>query len=131
MRRKAFLVDVDRCVGCRACEIACEDENDLPAGAQRVRVATVKTGERSRLYVPTFNLVGGASGCTLCPQLQAEGRGPACVANCLTNAIHFSDLEDIDEAAAMEKGRLIREGRVATVIYVSGSDLRALGKTLR
>lgn len=29
--RKGVLVDITRCIGCRACQVACKDWNDLPA----------------------------------------------------------------------------------------------------
>jgi len=29
--RKGVLVDISRCIGCRACQVACKDWNDLPA----------------------------------------------------------------------------------------------------
>jgi Fe-S-cluster-containing dehydrogenase component len=79
---KAFIVDLDRCVGCYACEIACKDENDLVAGVRRVKVSAVEVGELNRFYIPVFALdKRGVEACTLCPQLQAEDRRPACVHN--------------------------------------------------
>ena len=112
---KAFLVDLDRCVGCLACEIACKDENDLAPGIRRVKVSAVDVGQHDRFYVPDFELdKHGIGCCTLCPQLQAEGREPACVGNCLTNALSFGDLEEI-EAKACSLGR-----ETATSIHKRG-----------
>ena len=128
MTRKVFLVDLDRCVGCRACEIACEDENDLPAGGHRVSIVRVETGAGSRLYVPSFVLEGGVAGCTLCPQLQAEGRRPACVANCLTNALSFSEEGESQRAAGGIVNRFLLKRRVASVLYASIKDLGVLEK---
>ncbi len=125
MGKMSFLVNLDRCVGCRACEIACEDENDLPAGGHRISVKAVDTGTGSRLYVPSFTLERGATGCTLCPQLQSEGRGPACVANCLTNALRFGDSKKIEETA-VGRNRFLKEEGVVAVLYASGSDLSVL-----
>ncbi|RQW78967.1 MAG: hypothetical protein EHM79_21020, partial [Geobacter sp.] len=31
MAGKAVLVDVSRCIGCRACQVACKQWNELPA----------------------------------------------------------------------------------------------------
>jgi len=31
MRAKAILVDVAKCIGCRGCQVACKQWNNLPA----------------------------------------------------------------------------------------------------
>lgn len=40
-----LYVDVKRCMGCRACETVCKQENDLPAGPRYTMVTEVETGE--------------------------------------------------------------------------------------
>jgi Fe-S-cluster-containing dehydrogenase component len=52
-----FVVfDMDRCISCHACEVACKQENDLPMGVKRLRILTlgpVKTREQTRIvHVP-------------------------------------------------------------------------------
>ena len=122
---KAFLVDLDRCIGCYACEIACKDENDLAPGTRRVKVNAVDVGEFNRFYVPAFTLdKRGVDGCTLCPQLQAEERRPACVHNCLTNALVFGDKSEMEEKAkSMQGEKRTSEHKRATIIYVSRKPL--------
>lgn len=50
-KQKAFYFDSSACTGCKACQIACQDKNDLPAGLLWRRVFSygggswVKTGE--------------------------------------------------------------------------------------
>lgn len=41
MARMTMVVDLDRCIGCYACEIACKQENDVALGTYRVRVNEV------------------------------------------------------------------------------------------
>lgn len=50
-----FLVDLDRCIGCKACEVACKAENDVPVGSWRLRVKYVDSGrfpEVKRAFTP-------------------------------------------------------------------------------
>lgn len=42
MVRKTLLIDIDQCVRCYACEVACEQENDLDVGARWLQVATIE-----------------------------------------------------------------------------------------
>jgi Fe-S-cluster-containing dehydrogenase component len=122
---KAFIVDLDRCTGCYACEIACKDENDLAPSVRRVRVDSIEVGEFNRFYIPVFTLEKrGVEACTLCPQLQAEGRRPACVHNCLTNALFFGESSEMEEKAEkMRPERVKREHKRANVIYVSSKSI--------
>ena len=120
---KSFMVDLDRCVGCYACIISCKDENNLDVGTDRISLRVIKGKEQLYThYIPEFNLKGeGATRCTTCPQLQAQGKQLACVTNCLTYAILFDDVEKIEEAA---KGRHVKvvEGK-PTVTYVSSKEV--------
>lgn len=34
----SLFVDLDRCIGCYACEVACKQEHDLPVGPRWIRV---------------------------------------------------------------------------------------------
>ena len=118
---KAFLVDLDRGIGCYACEIACKDENDLAPGMRRVKVSAVDAGEFNRFYVPVFEMDRrGVGACTLCPQLQAEGRRPACVHNCLTDALHFGESGEITAKAEDRVGEMFNALSIrGNVVYVS------------
>lgn len=54
---RLFVVDLDRCFGCHACEVACKQEHDLPAGRP---IQVVELGPRRvngkvyRDFVPTL-----------------------------------------------------------------------------
>jgi Fe-S-cluster-containing dehydrogenase component len=45
MREATLLVDLDRCIRCYACEVACKQENDLPPGPRWCGVVTVEPRE--------------------------------------------------------------------------------------
>jgi len=52
MTEKTFLIDVDKCVGCYACEIACKQENSL--ASRPIRVVTLgprKVGRKKELHM--------------------------------------------------------------------------------
>lgn len=70
-----FYYNQDACSGCRACQVACKDRNDLPVGITYRRVATYQTGT-----FPAASLYHYASTCNHC-------EAPACVTNCPTGAM--------------------------------------------
>lgn len=58
MTQYALIIDVERCVGCHACEIACKQENQIPPGSpswiQVLQVGPNQVGDKLiTYYVPT------------------------------------------------------------------------------
>ena len=49
--RMKFYVDVKRCIECGGCEVACKNENNVPAGIARIRVVTVNEGQKGETNV--------------------------------------------------------------------------------
>ena len=45
MARYAMSIDLERCVGCQACLVACKMENEVPEGYHRLRVRETVVGE--------------------------------------------------------------------------------------
>lgn len=39
--RLSFVIDVDRCLGCQSCQVACKQENSIKVGINWRRVATI------------------------------------------------------------------------------------------
>jgi len=97
----AIIVDLDRCVGCYACEIACRKENNLPEGEAWIRVneigPQIVDGRLARDFVISI-----AQNCTFCEGRLKKGLEPACVSSCPTKALscHNSHelLSDIKES---------------------------------
>ncbi len=74
MKRYGMIVDLNRCVGCQTCTIACKHSNDTPPGVQWRRVLDVEQGQYpdvERLFLVT--------GCQHCAE-------PSCVPVCPTGA---------------------------------------------
>jgi DMSO reductase, iron-sulfur subunit len=76
MGQKGFYFDMTLCTGCKTCQIACKDKNDLEAGVLFRHVVTFEGGKFPRPWV--YNLSIGCNHCA----------NPKCVANCPTRAMH-------------------------------------------
>ena len=72
--RYGMVVDLNRCVGCQTCTIACKHHNDTPPGVQWRRVLDVEQGE-----YPNVERVFVVTGCQHCAN-------PPCVPVCPTGA---------------------------------------------
>ena len=76
MSQYALLIDYKYCFDCKACEVACKQENNLPVGPRWIQVITVgprKIGEKLLVdFIPVT--------CRHCAQ-------PPCVDACPTDAI--------------------------------------------
>ena len=68
------IYHADRCIGCRYCMVAC------PFGVPKYEY------DKTVPYVRK---------CTMCPGRLAEGKPPACVANCPAGALQFGKREDL------------------------------------
>ena len=83
-----IVVDLDGCVGCYACELACKMENDVPLGTKWIKVVALGPkkldGKYEMLFVPTIT-----GECALCKHRIDKNQEPVCVENCPTQAMHF------------------------------------------
>ena len=75
----AFYFDMTRCVGCRACQVACKDKNRLDVGMIWRRARTYETGT-----FPKVSIYNYASTCNHCTT-------PACVTVCPTGAMYKAE----------------------------------------
>jgi len=89
MPEEVMLVDIDRCVRCYACEIACKQEHDLPVGPRWTRVMTVEPRQVNEELCTDFVF-------TTCVQCD----DPLCAHICPVDAITKRDdgIVVIDEA---------------------------------
>lgn len=79
MAQLGFYFDASACSGCRACQAACKDRNDLPVGILFRHVDTYQTGS-----YPTAKMFSYSKTCNHCAN-------PVCVANCPTGAMYVAD----------------------------------------
>lgn len=77
MTKMTMVVDLDRCIGCYACEIACKQENDVNLGSYWNKVDTIGPyGEFPNVEMYFLPLM-----CQHCSE-------PTCVAVCPTHATY-------------------------------------------
>ena len=87
-----IMADIDRCVGCHACEVACKQEHDHPPGTNWIRVLQVGPEEvDGRLRMEFIPII--LDGCIMCAS--NEGEKPACVVNCPTDALMVVDSAEV------------------------------------
>jgi len=84
----------DRCIGCLACEIACNQEHDLPAAQSWIQArpegpmpangGLARQNEGGLEFRWRLNLLDG---CDRCADRQARGLPPSCAQHCIAAAI--------------------------------------------
>jgi anaerobic dimethyl sulfoxide reductase subunit B (iron-sulfur subunit) len=83
MKRLAFYYDSSMCSGCKTCQIACKDKNDLPLGVNWRRVYEVTGGDwiqKNKAWISDVYAYNVSLSCNHCED-------PICQKNCPTNAI--------------------------------------------
>lgn len=77
MKQYAFVVELDRCIGCKGCQVACKMENGTALGSDRTKVRMVgpigKYPDLQMYFLPT-----------MCQQCE----NPVCVRVCPTGAVY-------------------------------------------
>lgn len=79
MTRKGFYFDQRKCMGCRTCQVACKDKNDLPVGVLFRKVTSWQTGT-----YPNATTYHFAATCNHC-------ENPACVEVCPNSATYINE----------------------------------------
>ena len=91
-----LVANLDLCMGCFACEVACKQEHALPEGKKGITVMTIGPyeieGELAMDFLPM-----AADACDLCADRRAAGDRPFCAQICPTKALTLQDEEGILE----------------------------------
>lgn len=76
MSQKGFYLDMTLCIGCKTCQIACNDKNRLEVGTLFRKVYEVEGGSYPKPWAYTYSL-----SCNHCTK-------PKCVENCPTGSLY-------------------------------------------
>lgn len=77
--KMGFYINMTACIGCRTCQIACKDKNDLPVGILYRRVRSFETGK-----YPNPGYYHYTESCHHCDK-------PQCVKICPTGAMRIAE----------------------------------------
>lgn len=83
-KQLAFVVELDRCIGCKGCQVACHMENGTPLGTNRIQVHQVGpfgTFPDLRMY--------------FLPAMCQQCENPVCVRVCPTGAIRKNEEDGV------------------------------------
>ena len=93
MAKYGLLIDYHYCTGCHACEVACQQEHDYPAGRNGIRVTEFEYETLTGLSIDYLPYPTDL--CDLCIKRHKDGQLPACVKHCMANCITHGDLADL------------------------------------
>lgn len=89
-KQLAFYFDASKCVACKACQVACQDKNNLPAASRWRRVLMYSGGswtpdpENPGIMLPNIFSYAISTACMHCER-------PLCMEVCPATAIHKRD----------------------------------------
>jgi anaerobic dimethyl sulfoxide reductase subunit B (iron-sulfur subunit) len=92
MRQYGFYIDTANCSGCKTCQIACQDKNDLEPGLLWRKILDIEGGEWKNdsgvfsQYAFAYHI---SLACNHCSK-------PLCVEACPTQAMHVTDIGTVD-----------------------------------
>jgi Fe-S-cluster-containing dehydrogenase component len=95
MAKIALVVDLDRCVGCFACQSACKVVNNLPDGVIWLRVTPKENKPEEvdgKLVMDRFPVPISLDKCDVCPD-RGNGHQPLCASVCMGKALWVGDPE--------------------------------------
>ncbi len=104
-KKIAVLVELDYCVGCSACQLACQDYYDMPVTETYMRMFLGKPdivdGKHEMFMSPYAYRLDKCANC-----LEKEEGVAPCVACCISRCLHIGDLAELQEKAAKDDGHI-------------------------
>ena len=110
INEKTILVDLQRCIGCWTCSLACKVGNNLPDEEFWLTVRTQGSGEgidRPAGTWPNLHMSWipiWSQSCVKCPSRIAKGDKPYCVNSCPCDALTIGDAAVAKKEELRDKG---------------------------
>ena len=106
-KKIGVLVELDYCVGCSACQLACQDYYQLPVTETYMRCflgkPDVVDGRHEMFMSPYAYRLDKCANC-----LEKEEGNAPCAAICISKALHVGELEEMKQLADQTDGHLAR-----------------------
>lgn len=97
-KKIGVLVDLDYCVGCAACQLACQDYYQLPVTETYMRCFLGKpdiVDGKAEMFMSPYPY--RLDRCAYCLEKE-EGEAP-CAAICIAKALHVGEIDEMEELA--------------------------------
>ena len=94
---KVLITDLDKCTGCRVCELVCSMVNKSEINPRKSHIKVMKNKEMD------VDFVALGSDCTFCQE---------CVHWCLPEALEFVDMDE-----AVVKYKAVRAGKIPAPLF--------------
>lgn len=126
-----MLVDLDRCIGCWTCSMACKVGNHLDDDVYRLEIETHGSGkgiDRPSGVYPELKMSWQPiylPSCDFCAHRVADGEKPFCVNCCPTEALAFGNEADDESAYCEDLSRVTERGAKVWGLDSAGSATRA------
>ena len=112
---KSILINLNRCVGCWSCSMACKVAYDLEYDEFKQFVRTIgggqtdePGGEWPNLYMKWMPIY--TDNCSSCSGEDSTRNQPYCVFNCPTYALSYGDLDDASSPISQCLDDLLNKG---------------------
>jgi Fe-S-cluster-containing dehydrogenase component len=112
MEKYGLLFDMQYCVGCMSCTVACKQENQYDADTWGIKVNemiyTKPDGKVQVEFLPFPTEL-----CTLCAARIASGEDtrPSCVKHCMTQCISYGRLSDLAQQISDKPRAVLYAGK--------------------
>jgi len=101
-----LYAEIQRCVGCHSCEVACWQEHDIGDDNWRIRIISVEP-KREETLRNFYSFPITSTKCTGCQDLLNVGMEPACVSACPTKCILYSEINMLPNFIGQKKPLVI------------------------
>lgn len=89
-----LVANLDLCMGCFACEVACKQEKGLAEGEKGIEVVTLGPYENGGELAMDF-LPMATDACDLCAERRTKGDRPFCAEICPTKALTLQNGDEL------------------------------------